>query len=130
MKKKLLVTGGAGFIGSHFIRHILKTYPNYEIINLDALTYCGNLKNLQDIEQDSRYTFVNGDILDSALLDTLAKKEIDAIINFAAESHVDRSILDATAFLNTNIQGVRTLLEIVKKYRSSTILPYFKLIHL
>ena len=111
---KLLVTGGAGFIGSNFIHYMLKTYPNYEVVNLDALTYAGNLENLKSLAQDSRYKFVKGDICDVDLVDELVK-ECDAVVHFAAESHVDRSILDAAAFVRTNVLGTHTLLEAVRK---------------
>ena len=104
ISKKILVTGGAGFIGSHFIRHILNTYQDYSVINLDKLTYCGNLENLKDIENNPRYTFIHGDIADQKIVDSIAQTKIDAIVNFAAESHVDRSILDPAAFLHTSIQ--------------------------
>jgi dTDP-glucose 4,6-dehydratase len=107
---KLLVTGGAGFIGSNFIRHILDTYPDYQIINLDALTYAGNLSSLRDVESNSNYKFVRGDITDTELVTNLMR-EVDAVIHFAAESHVDRSILDAKAFIQTNVVGTHTLLE-------------------
>ncbi|RJR15886.1 MAG: dTDP-glucose 4,6-dehydratase [Nitrospiraceae bacterium] len=109
---KLLVTGGAGFIASNYIRHILSTYPDYHIINLDKLTYAGNLENLKDIETSDRYTFIKGDICDGELL---RETEFDAIINFAAESHVDRSILDAQPFLQTNVMGTCSLLEIARQ---------------
>lgn len=111
---KLLVTGGAGFIGSNFVHHILKTYPDYEVVNLDALTYAGNLENLKELEGNSRHKFVKGDICDSALVDELAK-QVDIIVHFAAESHVDRSILDSAAFVRTNVIGTHTLLEAAKK---------------
>ena len=111
---KLLVTGGAGFIGSNFVHHILNTYPDYEIINLDALTYAGNLENLKALENNQRHRFVKGDICDSELVDKLAK-EVDIIVHFAAESHVDRSILDSAAFVRTNVIGTHTLLEAAKK---------------
>jgi dTDP-glucose 4,6-dehydratase len=107
---KLLVTGGAGFIGSNFIRHIFNKYPDYEIINLDLLTYAGNLENLQDIEKNSNYKFVKGDIADKDLVRNLVK-DVDIIVNFAAESHVDRSILDSADFIHTNILGTHNLLE-------------------
>jgi len=110
---KLLVTGGAGFIGSNFIHCILNRYPDYQITNLDALTYAGNLENLKDIENDSRYKFVKGDICDKDLVNDLVK-DVDVIINFAAESHVDRSILDAENFVRTNVLGTYTLLEAAK----------------
>ncbi|UCH45407.1 MAG: dTDP-glucose 4,6-dehydratase [Nitrospiraceae bacterium] len=109
---RIVVTGGAGFIGSNFIRHILSAYPDYHVMNLDKLTYAGNLENLTDIEQSDRYSFLKGDICDSALLDGV---EYDAIVHFAAESHVDRSILDASPFLQTNIMGTYNLLEITRK---------------
>jgi len=105
---RLLVAGGAGFIGSNFIRYELETHPERKIINFDKLTYAGNLENLSDLEKDDRYEFVRGDICDRSALDGL---EFDAIVNFAAESHVDRSILDAQPFLNTNILGTFNLIE-------------------
>jgi dTDP-glucose 4,6-dehydratase len=109
---KLLVTGGAGFIASNYIRYVLSAYPDYHLINLDKLTYAGNLENLKDIEASDRYTFIRGDICDGELL---RKTEFDAIINFAAESHVDRSILDAQPFLQTNVMGTCSLLEIARQ---------------
>jgi dTDP-glucose 4,6-dehydratase len=112
---KMLVTGGAGFIGSHFIRYILKRHPDYEIINMDKLTYAGNLENLHDIEGDRRYRFVKGDICDGDLVDKMAM-EVDCIINFAAETHVDRSIIDPAAFIRTDVQGTHVLLEAARKY--------------
>ena len=111
---KLLITGGAGFIGSNFIHHILKTYPTYEIINLDALTYAGNLENLKEFEQNPRYTFVKGDICDKTLVEELVAK-VDIIVHFAAESHVDRSIMDSADFVRTNVIGTHTLLEAARK---------------
>lgn len=113
---KILVTGGCGFIGSNFIRYILKKYPAYKIVNLDKLTYCGNPDNLRDIEKDLRYAFIKGDICDKKAVES-AIKSCDAVINFAAESHVDRSIEDASAFIRTNIHGVYTLLEASKKHK-------------
>ncbi len=115
---KLLVTGGAGFIASNYIRHVLHTYPDYQVINLDSLTYAGNLENLKDVEDSERYTFMKRDICDSHVADGL---EFDAILNFAAESHVDRSILDAQPFLQTNIMGTYNLLEVARK-RNCTFL--------
>jgi dTDP-glucose 4,6-dehydratase len=112
---KILVTGGCGFIGSNFIKHMFKTHPAYKIVNLDKLTYCGNLDNLRDIEKDLRYAFIKGDICDRKIVDK-AINGCDAVINFAAESHVDRSIEDASAFIRTNIQGVYVLLEAAKKH--------------
>jgi dTDP-glucose 4,6-dehydratase len=110
---KLLVTGGAGFIGSNFIRYYLKNHPSDRIINLDKLTYAGNLENLKDVEKNPNYKFVNGDICDFALVNNLAR-EVDAIINFAAETHVDRSLMDSGDFIRTNIEGTRTLLDAAK----------------
>ncbi len=112
---KILVTGGAGFIGSNFIHHILNKYSDYEVINLDKLTYAGNLENLKSVENDSRYSFVQGDILDRELVEDLVSK-VDKVVHFAAESHVDRSITDASSFIQTNIVGTQTLLEAVKKF--------------
>ncbi len=112
---KILVTGGAGFIGSNFIRHILNRYNEYKIINLDKLTYCGNLDNLKDIEGKSNYEFVKGDICEEGVVDKLVSKS-DAVINFAAQTHVDRSIIDASEFVNTNVFGTYVLLEAVKRH--------------
>jgi dTDP-glucose 4,6-dehydratase len=112
---KLLITGGCGFIGSNFIHYILNKYKDYQIINLDALTYAGNLENLKDIENDSRYKFVKGDIADKNIVDELMK-DCDIVVHFAAESHVDRSILDSSAFIHTNIIGTHNLLECARKY--------------
>ena len=113
---KLLVTGGCGFIGSNFIRYMLKKYHSYKIINLDKLTYCGRRENLKDIEKDKRYRFVKGDICDGKLVSRLMK-DCDAVLNFAAESHVDRSINDASDFIRTNVHGAHVLLDTAKKYR-------------
>ena len=110
----ILVTGGCGFIGSNFIRYMLSKYP-YRIINFDNLTYAGNLENLKDIADDARYAFVKGDIADKADLEKVFKTPIDIVANFAAESHVDRSILDPDAFIRTNITGTFNLLEKVRK---------------
>lgn len=107
---RLLITGGCGFIGSNFIRHILGKYPKYQVLNLDKLTYCGNLCNLKHIINDKRYTFVKGDICDRKIADKLIK-DSDVVINFAAETHVDRSINDSTGFIHTNVYGVHNLLE-------------------
>jgi len=107
---KLLVTGGAGFIGSNFILYWLKKYPNDKIVNLDKLTYAGNLENLRSAEKNPNYEFVQGDILDSQLVNTLTEKT-DVIVHFAAESHVDRSIIDPAPFIKTNIEGTYVLLE-------------------
>lgn len=110
---KLFITGGCGFIGSNFIRHMLNKYPDYEIINLDALTYAGNPENLRDIEDDRRYRFVEGRIEDAVAIKRLVQ-DVDAVVHFAAESHVDRSIKDALPFLTTNVIGTYTLLEAAK----------------
>jgi dTDP-glucose 4,6-dehydratase len=113
---KLLVTGGAGFIGSNFIRYILGKYPKYKVINLDKLTYAGNQDNLSDVSGNPNYSFVKGDIADRKLVFDLASKS-DVIINFAAETHVDRSIEDASPFLQTNVIGTQVLIESALKYR-------------
>jgi dTDP-glucose 4,6-dehydratase len=114
----LLVTGGAGFIGSNFIRHILVKYPEYRVANLDKLTYAGNLENLADIEGDPRYAFEKGDICDKARVQLcVVRYEIDAMVNFAAESHVDRSIMGAAEFVNTNVAGTNVLLEAAKELK-------------
>ena len=111
---KLLVTGGAGFIGSCFIRHELNKHPDYKIINLDALTYCGNIENLKDIETNPNYTFIHGNICDKNLVCSIAE-EVDCIVNFAAESHVDNSIKTPEIFIETNIQGTLNLLQAGKE---------------
>jgi dTDP-glucose 4,6-dehydratase len=113
---KLLVTGGAGFIGSNFIRHIRQEHPDWQITNLDKLTYAGNLENLKDIQDQPGYDFVKGDIADRKLVDKLLSQGFDVIVNFAAESHVDRSILDASPFIETNVKGTQVLLEGGKKH--------------
>ncbi len=120
MKKKILVTGGAGFIGSNFIRHILNKYSDYQVINLDKLTYAGRRENLKDIEHNPRYKFVKGDICDAKVVEQ-AVKDCEILINFAAESHVDRSIVDASEFIRTNVYGTYVLLEAAKKYKTSLL---------
>jgi hypothetical protein len=126
---RLLVTGGAGFIGSNFILYTFQHYPDWEIVNLDKLTYAGNLENLKDIERNPRYTFVHGDIADYNLLDLVINihKGYDAIVNFAAESHVDRSILDAPKFVETNVQGTLTLLESARKWSIPVLFRYLRM---
>jgi NAD(P)-dependent dehydrogenase (short-subunit alcohol dehydrogenase family) len=108
---RLLVTGGAGFIGSNFIRYALTEHRGWEITNLDKLTYAGNLENLKDIQDQPGYHFVKGDIADRKMVDKLLGQGFDVIVNFAAESHVDRSILDASPFIETNVKGTQVLLE-------------------
>lgn len=121
--KTLLITGGAGFIGSNFIHYIARKYPEYKIINLDKLTYAGNLENLRDIEDNLNYKFIKGDIADRKIIDEIFKsRNIDAIINFAAESHVDRSIEDPGVFIKTDIYGTYVLLEAARKYNSKIFL--------
>ena len=112
---KLLITGGAGFIGSNFVRYMVNKYPDYQIVNLDLLTYAGNLENLKDIENAPNYKFVRGDIADREFIGQLFEKEkFDYVLNFAAESHVDRSITDPGIFVQTNIQGTLALLDAAK----------------
>lgn len=113
---KLLVTGGAGFIGSNFIRYWMKEHPQDSIVNLDLLTYSGNLENLADVASNMNYHFVKGDICDRDLVFDLVR-DVDVIVHYAAESHVDRSILDPGTFLRTNILGTQTLLDAVKEYK-------------
>ncbi|MFH1943136.1 MAG: dTDP-glucose 4,6-dehydratase [bacterium] len=113
--QKLLVTGGAGFIGSNFIRHMLSKQDDIQITNLDKLTYAGNLDNLRDVEEDPRYGFVRGDICDESVVNPLMK-DMDVVINFAAESHVDRSIGKPDDFIRTDVFGVFVLLEASRKY--------------
>ncbi|MDP4183150.1 MAG: dTDP-glucose 4,6-dehydratase [Bacillota bacterium] len=115
--KTMIVTGGAGFIGSNFIIYMLNKYNEYKIINLDKLTYAGNLENLRSVQDNENYLFVQGDICDSELVDSLFQKhDISYVINFAAESHVDRSITDPEIFVKTNVLGTSNLLNIAKKY--------------
>ena len=115
---KVLVTGGCGFIGSNFVRYLLRVHPDWKVVNLDKLTYAGNLKNLEDIADDPRYKFIKGDIADRKLVDRVfAEEKPSAVVNFAAESHVDRSILDPSPFIETNIKGVQVLLEAARQYK-------------
>lgn len=117
MSKAVLVTGGAGFIGSNFVPYFTAKYPDYHIINLDKLTYAGNLENLKECEQMSNYTFIEGDICDEALVDRLfAEYDIRGVIHFAAESHVDNSIKGPKAFVNTNVFGTFNLLDAARRY--------------
>jgi len=126
--KNILITGGAGFIGSNFVKHIYKKYPEYRLFNLDLLTYAGNPENLQQIDElelkktkkDERYHFVQGDICDEKLVDKLfSENNFDAVVHFAAESHVDRSIFNVLHFVRTNIEGTRVLVEAARKYNLS-----------
>ena len=113
--RTILVTGGAGFIGSNFIRYMMDKYPGYKMINLDKLTYAGNLENLRDIEDKDNYTFVKGDIADTKIVSDIFASKIDAIVNFAAESHVDRSIEEPGVFIQTDVYGTFVLLEAARK---------------
>ncbi|NQT94930.1 MAG: dTDP-glucose 4,6-dehydratase [Candidatus Omnitrophica bacterium] len=114
--KTVLVTGGAGFIGSNFIRHILNNYPDYRIINLDKLAYSGNLNNLKDIQQSPSYKFIKGDICDKRTVESAIKRS-DLVVNFAAQTHVDRSIKASAEFVRTNIEGIRVLLDAARKFK-------------
>ncbi|KRL98666.1 hypothetical protein FD50_GL000473 [Liquorilactobacillus satsumensis DSM 16230 = JCM 12392] len=115
-RMNLLVTGGAGFIGSNFIHYMLQKYPTYKIVNLDLLTYAGNLHNLDDIKDNQQYTFVQGNITNRELVTHLVEEyHLDTIVNFAAESHVDRSILHPEIFVETNVQGTLALLDVAKR---------------
>lgn len=113
---RLLVTGGCGFIGSNFVRYVLREHEDWEVINLDKLTYAGNPENLRDLEGDERYRFVRGDIANRELVDGLFREGLDAVVNFAAETHVDRSILDPSPFIDTNVKGTQVLLEAARNH--------------
>lgn len=113
---KLLITGGAGFIGSNFVIYMLQQHPDYQIVNVDALTYAGNLENLKSVESNPNYTFVKADITDVQAMDALFSQGVDVVVNFAAESHVDRSILEPDVFVKTNVLGTQVLLDAAKKY--------------
>src|SRR5690606_17794123 len=116
MNRTILITGGAGFIGSHVVREFVTNYPEYQIINLDALTYAGNLENLKDIEGRDNYTFIKADITDAAhILEIFKDQNPDGVIHLAAESHVDRSITNPTAFVMTNVIGTVNLLNAAKE---------------
>jgi dTDP-glucose 4,6-dehydratase len=116
--QNILIAGGAGFIGSNFVQHILDKYPDYKVVVYDKLSYAGNLDNLRDVEDNSRYAFVRGDICDAEKVDEVMREhEIDAIVNFAAETHVDRSLMEAGSFILTDVFGTYTLLEAAKKYQ-------------
>jgi dTDP-glucose 4,6-dehydratase len=116
---KILVTGGAGFIGSNFVLYLMKQHPDYEVINLDALTYAGNLENLESVQNHSKYTFVKADITDREKVESLFGQGVDAVVHFAAESHVDRSIMDPDVFVKTNVLGTQVLLDAAKKFNIS-----------
>lgn len=113
---KVLVTGGAGFIGCNFIMHMLKRYPNDHIVNVDSLTYAGNLESLTEIEAHPHYRHIQADITDAQAMDEIFQQGIDYVVNFAAESHVDRSIVDPSVFVRTNVLGTQVLLDAAKKY--------------
>ena len=114
--KKILITGGAGFIGSHVVRRMVKNYPSYQIFNLDALTYAGNLENIADIQDEPNYEFIKGDIVDADFIHTLFQQhQFDGVIHLAAESHVDRSITDPLSFVKTNVIGTMNLLNAAKE---------------
>jgi dTDP-glucose 4,6-dehydratase len=113
---KILVTGGAGFIGSNFVRHLLATHPEDSVVNLDKLTYAGNPANLADLSGSPRYTFVHGDVCDTTLVRDVVRG-VDAVVNMAAETHVDKSLLEPDGFLRTDVFGVFTLLEAVRELK-------------
>lgn len=114
---KILLTGGAGFMGSNMIHYLLRTYPDVQIVNFDDLTYAGNLESLADVANDPRYTFVKGNVADAVAVDNVVTG-VDLVINYAAETHVDRSILEPKAFIDTNVYGVYNILEAVRKHQT------------
>ena len=116
--RNILVTGGAGFIGSNYVRLMLESHPEYTIVNLDKLTYAGNLENLDEVEDNPNYQFVKGDICDRSLVESVIKRfAVDSIVHFAAESHVDRSILGPSIFIETNVSGTNVLLGLANECR-------------
>src|SRR5574341_703619 len=115
--RSLLVTGGAGFIGSNFVHHMLQTYPDYRVVVFDKLTYAGNLDNLRDVATHPRYVFVRGDICDAEAVErAMREHEIDTIVNCAADTHVDRSLMEPGTFIQTDVYGTYVLLEAAKKF--------------
>jgi dTDP-glucose 4,6-dehydratase len=114
---RLLITGGAGFIGSNFVRQTLERHPDYSVVNVDKLTYAGNLENLAGLESETRHEFVHADICDAAAMGAVFARGLDGVVHFAAESHVDRSILEPHSFVQTNIHGTLTLLDLARKHR-------------
>lgn len=115
--KRVLVTGGAGFIGANFVKYMVDKYPTYEVFNLDALTYAGNLKTCQDVEEKPNYHFIQGDISDRAFIfDLFEKERFEMVVNFAAESHVDRSIIEPDIFLKTNVIGTQVLMDAARRF--------------
>jgi dTDP-glucose 4,6-dehydratase len=120
--KRILITGGAGFIGSNFVRLLLKERSEYTIFNLDKLTYAGNLSTIADFKSSPQYNFIHGDIADADLVESIFANGIGAVVNFAAESHVDRSISDPGVFIRSNIQGVHTLLEAARRHKTQRFL--------
>ena len=121
---KILVTGGAGFIGSNFIRYFLRTYPESTVVNFDRLTYAGNLDNLSDLQSHPGYQFIRGDICEADHVENILDQRLDAVVHFAAESHVDRSIADAREFIRTNVQGTCTLLQAVSALQGPSLLAH------
>jgi dTDP-glucose 4,6-dehydratase len=115
---KILVTGGAGFIGSNFVKYLLSKYPHYEIVNLDKLTYAGNLDNLSEVKDNSNHRFIKGDICDQRVVEDIVKDRMNVIVNFAAETHVDRSLYDPKIFAETNVLGTQVLLESALKFKT------------
>jgi dTDP-glucose 4,6-dehydratase len=135
--RTLLVTGGAGFIGSNFVRFVLQQRPNWRVINFDALTYAGNLANLRDVEDDSRYTFIHADIRDrKSVSEALRTHNCDTVVHFAAESHVDRSIMDSGPFISTNVVGTQVMLDAAREWWARASSPksqassHFRFVHI
>ena len=128
--KTILITGGAGFIGSHVVRLFVNKYPDYRIVNLDKLTYAGNLENLKDVENAPNYIFEKGDIVDEGYISQLFDKyHFDGLVHLAAESHVDNSLLDPQIFLRTNILGTENILRAVNEYNKTTTSKIQKIVH-